>query len=541
MFINFSDIPGQQNLFLDYLYEFENVARFYKKDFRNKDNYIPLFEELKKKQRPHRNKVAEIIQKQYKGLKPSRLTESNLEYLSSEKTIAIVTGQQLGLLGGPLYTIYKILTAIKLSIYLKSIYEDYNFIPVFWLEGDDHDFEEIRSVNLYSEDFSLKRISYSEALPDESSKISVGEMIINESIDKFFDEISGSLRESDFKSEIIDLFKKYYSEGESLKFSFKQMLFHFFDEYGLIIFDPQDKNIKELLKPVFINEIENFRRHSKISVAQSALLDEHYHAQVKVKPVNLFYSDENGRFSVEPDENDFKLKNRRVKFTKDEILELINSTPEKFSPNVLLRPVCQDFILPTGFYVGGPAEISYFAQVIPLYPMFNVVQPIIYPRASATIAEKNIKNIIDKFSLSYADLFLDEQLIINKTLSGLIDNSVDEVFSKLSDSISHAFEGIKQKLVLIEKNLEDPAEKTKENILGNIEKLKSKALKSMESRHEVSLKQINKAKSYFYPESGLQERKLNMIYFLNKYNFDVMHLIFRELSINKFEHQIIEI
>ena len=143
------------------------------------------------------------------------------------------------------------------------------------------------------------------------------------------------------------------------------MIFTLFDKYGLVLFDPQERELKQLLKPIFKNEILEFRTHTQKLVEKSAKLEEVYHAQVKIQPVNLFYHDDEGRYLIEPSDSEFKLKRKRKKFTQEELLELIETTPEKFSPNVLLRPICQDFLLPTVCYVGGPSEISYFAQVMP--------------------------------------------------------------------------------------------------------------------------------------------------------------------------------
>jgi uncharacterized protein YllA (UPF0747 family) len=220
---------------------------------------------------------------------------------------------------------------------------------------------------------------------------------------------------------------------------------------------------------------------------------------------------------------------------------MIENEPYNFSPNVLLRPICQDYILPTGFYVGGPAEISYFAQVIPNYDLFDLVQPIIYPRASATLIEKNIANIVQKYDLSYTDLFLDEQILNSKVLSKLSDNTVNDLFNNLTDSLEKGIELIKNQLLQIDKNLEDPIEKTKQNLSSSIDKLKGRTQKAQEGMHDVAMRQLNKAKLYVYPNSNLQERELNIIFYFNKYNLDIIHRIFNDLAINKFEHQIIEI
>ena len=173
--------------------------------------------------------------------------------------------------------------------------------------------------------------------------------------------------------------KSFYSPGRSLKEAFKELTFWLFDKYGLVIFDPQDSEIKDMLRPVFKKEITDFRKHTEKLVSVSAKLEDLYHAQVKVRPVNLFYSTDGGRFLIDPVENEFRLRKKRKKFTFEELSNLIDTESDKFSANVLLRPICQDYILPTAFYVGGPSEIAYFAQVMPLYEFYNIQAPVIYP------------------------------------------------------------------------------------------------------------------------------------------------------------------
>ena len=167
MYINFSDIPGSQNLFLDYLYEFDNVADFYANDFRNKENYLKIFKSITENKRESFSEISDIISNQYANLNASDLTTQNIKKLSNKKTLAVVTGQQLGILGGPLYTFYKIITAIKLSQYLSERYNDYNFVPIFWLEGDDHDFNEVRTIKIVDDSNSLLTIGYKDEIEED--------------------------------------------------------------------------------------------------------------------------------------------------------------------------------------------------------------------------------------------------------------------------------------------------------------------------------------------------------------------------------------
>lgn len=541
MYINFSDIPGHQNLFLDYLYEFENVAGFYANDFRNKENYLKIFKSVTDNRRNLSPEISELLTRQYSQLNPSSLTQQNIKKLSDKKTLAIVTGQQLGIVGGPLYTFYKIITAIKLSRFLTERYDDYNFVPVFWLEADDHDFNEVRSVKIIDEGNSLINIGYKEEIEEDDLKQSVGLINLDSSINDFFDKLNNSLKETEFKPVIFDRLKDFYKEGKSFKEAFRDLVFNYFDEYGLLIFDPQDDEVKKLLKPIFKKEITDFRIHTEQLVQVSATLEELYHAQVKVKPVNLFLRVDEGRYSIEPVENEYRLRRKRKSFTQEQLLELVENEPDKFSPNVLLRPICQDFLFPTAFYIAGPSEISYFAQIKPLYELYNIVQPIIYPRSSATILENSIANSLEKYSVEIDDIFIDVESIKKKIVNTVEESSVDEMFAGIANQIEATFDQLKENLLDLDKTIADSSNRYRDKILSTIAELKSKAEKAQLKKYEVTLRQIDRAAVHLFPNSNLQEREINFLYFANKYGEEFLRKVFDELQINKFEHQVIKI
>jgi bacillithiol biosynthesis cysteine-adding enzyme BshC len=541
MYINFSDIPGHQNLFLDYLYEFENVADFYSNDFRNKENYLKIFKSVTESRPALYPGVSELLTKQYSLLKPSDLTVQNIKKLSDKKTLAIVTGQQLGILGGPLYTFYKIITAIKLSHFLSERYNDYNFVPVFWLESDDHDFNEIRSVKIIDDGNSVQMIGYKAEIEEDDLKQSVGLINLDGTINNFFDKLNSSLKETDFKAALLNRLKDFYMEGKSLKDAFRELIFNYFDDYGLVIFDPQEREVKKLLTPVFRKEITDFRIHTEQLVHVSATLEELYHAQVKVKPVNLFLRVDEGRYSIEPVENEFRLRRKRKSFTPEQLLELLENEPDKFSPNVLLRPICQDYLLPTAFYIAGPSEISYFAQIKPLYELYNITQPIIYPRSSATILENSIANSLEKYSVEINDIFIDIENVKKRIINAVEETSIDEMFDGISGQVEVLFDKLKENLLDLDKTIADASNRYRDKILSTINELKSKAEKAQQKKYEVTLRQIDRAAVNLFPNSNLQEREINFIYFANKYGEEFLKKIFDELQINKFEHQVIKL
>ncbi len=541
MQLNFSDIPGHQNLFLDYLYEFENVNEYYKYNFRDKENYKNIFKNISETQRAVKSGLGNILKAQYTGLKISKKTKKNLELFSKENTLAVVTGQQLGILGGPMYTFYKIITAIKLSNHLNERYDEFNFVPVFWLEADDHDFNEVRSINIINNDNDIKKIEYKAEIDPDDTKRSVGLIDIDDTIMDFFNQLKENLRDTEFKKPLLDTLKSIYSSGKTFKTSFVKLIHSLFDGYGLVILDPTDKPLKEKLKPVFRKEITDFRKHTEKLVFVSAKLEEVYNAQVKINPVNLFFSTNDGRYSIEPVESEFRLKRKRKSFTKEELLELVENEPERFSPNVLLRPICQDYILPTAFYIAGPSEIAYFAQVTPLYDFYEIQTPIIYPRSSATLVEANINKTLEKYQLSVNGIFMGVDELKKNVVESLSKNNVDEIFTKTMNDIEIAFDNLREKLFDLDKTIADNSKKYKSKISNTLNELRNKAEQAQNKKYEVTLRQLDRACNLLYPNGNLQEREINYTYFLNKYGKGFLQRIFSDLEIDRFEHQIISL
>jgi len=541
MFVNYRIIPGFQNLFTDYLYNFGKVSEFFPADFRQKDKYPDIFNSVPEKKLNTLPDLSKIIMAQYEGLRISKQTSSNISSLPEKNTIAVLTGQQLGVFGGPMYTIYKTLTAIKLCNALKYEFSEFNFVPVFWLEADDHDFDEVKSIKMPDLNNDLSEIIYNPPIAEDAPRNSVGYIKLTKEIEDTFSALGGVLRDNEFKPSVMELLHKAYSEGNTMKDSFSRLMFDLFDEYGLILFNPQDPAVKKMLRPVFSKEIEDFRSHRSSLVQRSADLEEFYHAQVKVRPMNLFMNYENGRYALEPGETDFLLKGKRKKFTKEELMELVVNAPELFSPNVLLRPVCQDYLFPTGIYVAGPAEASYFAQASVLYKHFGLTQPVIYPRASATLIEKNINGILSKYNLHFLDFFMEEKELNSKLLRSVSDFEIDDLFTKASDNITGLIMEIGKKLTAMDQTLADPLDKTRQKLLHTLDVFKNNAVKTQERKFETAFRHLHKAKNLLLPYNNLQERELNFVYFSAKYGPDIIKWLFNEINITKFEHQIIDL
>lgn len=541
MQLDFSEIPNSNRLFLDYMNDFEKVREYYKINFRDTETYTEVFESICERDNPNKSQLVEIIKNQYTGFNPSQKTIQNIELLNDNKTIAVFTGQQVGLLGGPLYTVYKLFTTIKLCEELTESFPEFNFIPVFWMAGDDHDFEEISSVNLVSKENEIIKIVYGDDKEVDFNRGSVGNLKFHNTINDFKSLIKENLRETEFSESLFNMIDNVLVPGMSIKTSFFNLIYQIFDDTGLIIFNPQDKEVKRLLQPIFSKELVDYKKHTKDLLLISADLDDSYHAQVKIKPINLFLSDDTGRHLIEPVENEYRLKGKRKRITEDEILTIVEKEPERFSANVLLRPICEDYLFPTGFYIGGPGEISYYAQAIPLYKHYGLQHPIVYPRASATIVEANIGKILIKYNLSTKDFLQNSDSLKEMVVKSLSEHNLEENFNIANNTITEALETLNALLTKIDNNLNNVAESTKGKIIHQLEVLQNKSIKAQENNFESTLRQVSKAQNLIYPNNNLQERELTILNFVNKYGIDFFDWLYNELNVTEFKHQILEI
>ncbi|MBE0558293.1 MAG: bacillithiol biosynthesis BshC, partial [Proteobacteria bacterium] len=256
--------------------------------------------------------------------------------------------------------------------------------------------------------------------------------------------------------------------------------------------------------------------------------------------INLFMFHKGGRFLIEPRPEGFALKGTRQHFIREEMFLRVQDSPELFSPNVILRPICQDTLLPTVAYVGGPAEIAYFGQMGPVYEAFKVQQPIIYPRASATIVEEKVQKVFERFSLGVPDFFKDIEVLKQNLAEKLSDLSVDEMFGGTSAALMETLGSLERGLQHLDPTLVAALKNVREKVGYQVDSLKQKAMAAQTRRFESSMRQIEKAGLHLFPNSNFQERELNIAHFLNKYGLDFFQWLQGELVVDRFKHQIIE-
>ncbi|HEX9656751.1 MAG TPA: bacillithiol biosynthesis cysteine-adding enzyme BshC [Bacteroidota bacterium] len=541
--IEYNKLPdsagGFSDLFNDFIYNFEAVKRFFPFDFRLSSSYEQAMKQVAKSQR-ERNQLADILKRQNEHFGCEAETFGKIELLKKPSTFAIVTGQQVGLLGGPLYTLFKTLTTIKLAQKLKKQYPQSDFVPVFWVEGEDHDFEEMNHVYIVNTQNQSQRIEYLIGGEKNEKNVGpVGELVFDPNIQSVHKELASSMPSSEYTQDILKPLATHYAEGKSFNQAFVGWMNHLFSGYGLIFLSGNDPDLKRLASPLFVKEIEEFPRTSQLVIDQSAELEKKYHAQVKPKSINLFMFHKGGRYAINPREEDFSLKGTRHFMSRDELLRIAHETPELLSPNVVLRPIVQDTLLPTLVYVGGPSEIAYNAQLTPVYRMFGVQQPIVYPRASASfITERTIKTL-EKYDVTISDFFEStaEQLTAS-VLEQVADVKLDSLFGEAATQFKHAIDELEFGLREVDKTLLGPLVSVEKKMEQSLEVLKGKAIEAQKRGNEVVVNQIEKASSALLPHGELQERSLSPLYFMNRYGSELVRWLDGELDIAGFKHQI---
>ncbi len=542
--IPFEDIPSTfnstSNLYRTYISNFDHVQNFYNASFKNISGNKELLESIQKRH-VDRSHVAAILEEQQIRFETGKDSEANAVLLEQDTTYAIVTGQQVGILGGPLYTIYKIITALKLAEKLNNQLPGYKFVPVFYLESEDHDYDEMSSVTFINGRNELQSLQYfPEGKPFEKNPGAVGSIVFDNEIESFLSSIEKNLQPTDFRASVMEQLQRAYKPGVDFATAFAAYINSLIPNSGLVILDPRDRALKNLVKPLLQKELQTHPKTSEIVIQRSAVLEKNYHAQVKPRAVNLFLHYRGGRYPVEPRNTGYGLKGARQRYTDEEMISLAENQPELFSPNVVMRPIVQDYILPTFAYVGGPSEIAYFAQLKDAYNHFEVTMPVIYPRASATIIEEKVQRIIDKFDISPFDFFMDLELMQKNVSSKLSDIKLNEVFEKTNENIDECLKELRYALQTVDPTLAGSYENARKKIEYQINRLKEKAYNAQRKNFSTAMQQLERAAMHVTPNGTFQERTFPLFQYCNKYSIEFVQWLFDNLEIENFDHQLLE-
>ena len=531
---------GFSELFFDYLYNYDRVRQFFPTNFRENSSYESVINRIDGAN-IDRGVLQAVLAEQNSTGSESARTGENIRLLGRAGTYAVVTGQQVGLFGGPLYTLYKAITAVALAQKLNMKFPGRNFVPVFWIEGEDHDFQEMNHVSVLDPENVPVRIEYLPGgIMPERNVGAVGEMVFDETIRTTIDRVESLLARSEYTAQLVASLRECYAPGVTFNRAFQAWMNRMLPESGLVFLSPGAPRLKKLLSPLFTRELREFPRISQMIISRSAELERGYHAQVKPKSINLFLFHKGGRYLIEPRENDFSLKGTRAFFTGEQLQQIAAETPELLSPNVVLRPLCQDMLLPTVSYVGGPSEIAYHAQLQPLYDALGVPQPVIYPRASVSLVQTNLLRAMEKYGLEFPEFLGDIGKVTAKVVEQISEIKLDALFASVTKNLHDALGELKFGLNEVDPTLLGALENVASKIDVNIGVLREKSVAAQKRRNETAVRQIEKAAAGLLPSGSLQERELTPLYYMNKYGGGLGTWLADRIDISGFKHQILQ-
>jgi bacillithiol biosynthesis cysteine-adding enzyme BshC len=532
-------LPRLPLLVDDYFHDYRKVREFFDGDFRDAAAYKRQTERTLARRLP-REELAAVLREQNQTYGCGPRTLEHIEALEGEQACAVVTGQQAGLFSGPLYTIYKALTATKLAGRLSQNGPG-KVVPVFWLASDDHDLAEIDHIVLLDKDNRLEEIRC--RMPSGDLKIPASALALPPEIADCLGQLADLTQETEFKTDIIAALSEAYRPGRGWVGAFARWMTRLFPAQGLIFIDASHPRLKELGGEVFYREITEESAATPPALAASRKLREAgYEDQVHLHEgiLNIFYA-ERERRSVQWDGQAFQIKELRETLSKEDLLALAKEKPFLFSPNVLLRPIYQDTLLPTVACVCGPGEIAYFAQLKGVYEKFGLPMPVIYPRKSLTVVERKIDRILALYSLGVPDLWGGADGIIRRLAENGIPESLGRALSLAASHLEQDFESLVRDIAAFEPTFKESAHLARRKMDQQLRFLEKKIVRAAKKRNDVEVGQIRKAGDYLYPNGHLQERVFNVVPYLLKYGPAFMEKLDEAIDLDVHDHQILTI
>ena len=534
----FGQIPHTTRLFTDFLAYSPAVQQFYPRspsfrewmpDEASQINYEPS----------RRQRVADILKRQNKSWNASAQTLASVERLRNGAA-AVVTGQQVGLFGGPMFAIYKALTAVKLAEEARAAGVD--AVPIFWLATSDHDLAEVNHISLLA-DGKLQTL----ATPSHGvAGAPVSEVRLGEQVLLLVEQAAKTLGDCD----VTRWLREAYRPGETLGTAFARLYARLFAEWGVVLLDASDRELHRVAEPVYRAAVERAAELDDALLARGKALEAAgYHQQVKVtaSSVLLFALQDGARTAMHRRANgagaEFIVDGEggTKKVSQSDLLEQVAASPELFSPNVLLRPVVQDYLLPTLAYTGGAAETAYFAQVGAVYELLaGRVTPIV-PRFSATLVEPKIGRLLERHGVTMLDVFGGSDALRQKLAARSLPQSLQAAFDTMNKALDSNLATIREKLELLDRTLVDATQTAGSKMHHQLERLYTQAARAEAQKGELVGRHAEMLAQALYPNKGLQEREIGGVYFIARYGAELLHQIHDTIRTDCHDHQVLEL
>jgi bacillithiol biosynthesis cysteine-adding enzyme BshC len=533
----FRQIPHTTPLFTDFLSWSPSIQPFYSRP--------PHFSEWLKDETSairyepaRRERIAAILKRQNKAWDASPKTLENIARLRNGASV-LVTGQQVGLFGGPLFSIFKALSTVKLAD--EATRTGCDCVPIFWLATNDHDLDEISHVSILGPDGGLQKLSTStQGVPDAP----VGTVTFGPEIETVVETAAASLGDSD----VTRILRDSYRAGENFGSAFARLFAKLFADWGVILLDASDPELHQIAEPIYRAAIERAAELDDALLARGRELEAAgYHQQVKVTPSStlLFTLRSGARIPVHRRANgnatepDFMVGDEKI--PQSALLHHIASEPHQFSPNVLLRPVVQDYLLPTLTYVGGAAEVAYFGQGAVAYKALLGRATPILPRFSATIVETKPQALLDRYGLSVPDVFHGPEELKQGLAKHTLPPDLQAAFDQADSSLKMSLDGIQKSLERLDKTLVDAAINAGSKMHHQLEQLRSRAARAELRQSEILNRHAELLSNALYPNKALQEREIAGIYFASRHGAELLRNLYETIHTDCLDHQIVSL
>lgn len=524
---------GFSNIFLDFLAGAKPARNFYPSESIEK-----VAVEIDKHTYP-RDEMTQILLKQNKLFGASGKTIENINRLTDQKALCIFTGQQAGLFGGPLLVVIKALAIVKCALFYS---EKLNrpVIPIFWIAGDDHDYEEVNHTYLLNKNSELEKICY-EPIPEVENPTAELFFDNENELKRVKDHLKETLGETDFTGALYQILDSAYQSSETYVTAFGKFMAAVTKKTGLVFFSPGDPKAKQIAKKLFIKIIEHQDElHQRLSNTNEAITSNGYHIQVEKKDnsAHLFYNlggrkplmAENGSFSV-----------GETKIDKAELLEKIDQLPELFSTDVMTRPVLQSFLFPTLSQKGGAAEIAYLAQIHDIFPLFDIPVPFYRARPSMTVIEKRFEKIVNEYDITFDELAGDIEQLINRIMASSFPDDLEKKFGDLRNSVNAEIAEFIQTSLKFDPTIETFADQSRGKVDFLLKGIEGKVFSSHKKKSQETRDKIYRLWHSVYPNRNFQERSLNVSYFLARYGLDFIDFIYNKIDCEQSAHQLIHL
>lgn len=482
------------SLMNDYLDQKPNLQSLYNR-FPTIENFeAQIIEKQANFNHNSRASLVAVLQKQYAGIEISHLTQQNIESLKVENTFTVTTGHQLNLFSGPLYFLYKIISTINLTNELKVKYPAYNFVPIYWMATEDHDFEEINYFN-----FRGKKFRWNTESTGPVGRLST------EGLADFFEIYEQELGHSTNAETLKKLFQEAYLNHNNLADATRFLANSLFGSEGLVIIDADEADLKQNFIPYIKEELLQQTAYKNVIATTEKLTE--YNIQVNPREINLFYIENKMRERIVFENDKFKVNNTKIEFSESEILVLLESNPEKFSPNVIMRPLYQEVILPNLCYIGGGGEIAYWLELKSFFDAVKISFPILLVRNSVLLVTEKQTKKATKLDLSWSDLFSKQEDLINAKAKVLSEFDID--LTMLKKQLQTQFSILNEITTKTDPSFAGAVKAQEVKQLKGLENLEKRLLKAEKIKLKDTLARIADLQNELFPNQGLQERQAN--------------------------------